>query len=68
MRVILPSHTETVQISELVREELDVVPQEMDMAEDHVVMTDWQSESNNIRLFNWKTKEFARLPNVSKHL
>jgi hypothetical protein len=67
MRVILPSHKDAVQISELARQELDLLPAELDIAGDHVVITHWQPGRNNIRLFNWKKQEFARLQKVRKH-
>jgi hypothetical protein len=68
MRVMLPSHTEHAQLSELAHQELDVWPSEIGIAGDHVVhiIMNWAPAPNNIRLFNWKKKEFARLPEVSK--
>jgi hypothetical protein len=66
MRVVLPSHTENAQLSELARQEFDVYPSGIGIAGDYVAMSQWKRVPNNIRLFNWRKQEFARLPEVSR--
>jgi hypothetical protein len=64
MRVVLPSHTENAQSTELAYQELRYHPSYMDIAGDHVYVMRNISE-DNIHLFNWRKKQFVHLPTVS---
>jgi hypothetical protein len=64
MRVVLPSHTENAQATELAYRKLRYHPSYTGIAGDHVYVM-WNVNQDNIRLFNWRKREFVHLPKVS---